>query len=102
ETPPVPGAALAADAGLLVPVERGARVEGAPVHLDLTGPQAPGPPQRSFRVGRPDPAVEAVLGVVSDPDGVVLILVRHDRQDRAEDLLAGDRHLRGDAGGDGG
>jgi hypothetical protein len=53
-----------------------------------------GPP-RPVRVGRPDRAAEAVVGIVGDLDRVVLVLVRvlDDRQHRAEDLLLGDRRL---------
>ena len=47
---------------------------------------------------------ESELGVVRQRDGLVNtaigVVVFQDAQDRAEDLLAGDPHLRGDVGED--
>src|SRR3954451_19756210 len=86
-------AVLAAVAGLLVAAERGHRVEGAAVDLDLAGADAAGDADRAVLVGRPDAAGEAVVAVVGDTDSVLLVLVGLDREDRPEDLLLGDRHL---------
>src|SRR3954452_18950027 len=89
-------------AGLAVAAEGGMGVEGAAVDLDLAGADAPGDGDRAVGVGRPDAAGEAVGGRVGDPDRVVLALVGLDRQDRAEDLLLADRHLRRHLREDGG
>ena len=66
-------AVLAAVARLLVAAERGERVEGAAVDLDLAGADALGDADRAVLVGRPDAAGEAVVGVVGDPDRVLLV-----------------------------
>jgi hypothetical protein len=52
-------------------------------------------------VGGPHAAGQAVLGVVGDAHGVVLVLVGDDDQHRAEDLLLGDPHRVVDVGEDG-
>ncbi len=49
----------------------------------------------------PHRAREAVDRAVGDADGLVLVVVAEDREDRAEDLLLGDRHVGGDVGEDG-
>src|SRR4051812_6163652 len=92
---------LAAVAGLLVSAERRERVVGAAVDLDLTGAQLASDRLGALGITRPHPAGKPVLGVVGDPDRVLLVLVGHDRQHRAEDLLLGDRHLRRDLAEDG-
>jgi hypothetical protein len=69
-------AELAADAAGLVAAER--RGEVARIAVDLQAPRAN--PARQLlaplAVGRPDAAAEPVDGVVGDPYGVVLVLVR--------------------------
>src|SRR4051812_18066661 len=80
-------AEFAAVPRLLVAAERRERVEGGAVHLDLAGPQPPCDPLGALLVSRPDAAGEAVDGVVRDPHGIVLVLVRHDREHGPEDLL---------------
>src|SRR5689334_664712 len=80
-------AVLAAVSRLLVAAERGDRVEGATVDLDLAGPDAPGDVDRPVLVGGPDAAGETVGGVVGDPHRVLLVLVWLDRENRPEDLL---------------
>src|SRR4051794_27096192 len=95
-------AVLTSVARLLVAAERGERVEGAAIDLDLAGADPLRHTDRPVLVRRPDAAGEAVVGVVGDPNCVVLALVGLDRQHRAEDLLLGDRHLRRHLGEDGG
>src|SRR3712207_7596554 len=80
-------AQLTALAGLLVAAERGHGVERPAVDLDLARPDAPGHGLRPLGVARPHPAGEAVDGVVGDADGLLLVVVREDGQDRPEDLL---------------
>jgi len=46
--------------------------------------------------------IHTVVGVVTNADGVSLILELGDSNDRTEDFLLGDLHVRGDIGEDGG
>ena len=48
---------------------------------------------RGADVARPDAAAQPVGAVVGTPDRVVDVVERQCRQDRAEDLLAGDAHV---------
>jgi hypothetical protein len=57
---------------------------------------------RALAVLAVDVGVEAVFDVVGDGDGSVVVAVGDDRQDGAEDLFLGDRHVVGDADEDGG
>jgi len=52
-------------------------------------------------IRRPDGPAEPVLGVVGDPDGILLAVVGDHREHRSEDLLTGDRLIVGDIGEDG-
>src|SRR5690606_22151857 len=79
---------LAADAGLLVAAERDGRaVPAAAVRADRPGARA-----RGHRAGAVGAAVhrarQPVRGVVVNADRVVVAVVRHDHEHRAEDLLA--------------
>ena len=86
------GTELAAEAGLLEAAER-RRVAHRRVRVDrqVAGLDAAGDPQRAPDVAGPDRAGQAVLGVVGHPDRVGLVVERHHRHHRAEDLLAPDR-----------
>src|SRR5688572_2245906 len=74
------------------------------VHRQVAGLDAPRDAECPPEVPGPDRAGQAVLALVRDPDGVVLVLERHDRDDRAEDLLGeravpwigGGEHRRGE------
>src|SRR5690606_25949815 len=94
------GAELAAEAAGLVAAEWRARLDHVAVDAVGAGPHLPGHLHAALGVGRPDRPGQAVLAVVGDPHRVRLVLVRNDGQDRAEDLLAGDAHVVGDAGED--
>src|SRR5712691_12653171 len=94
-------AELAAAAGLLEAAERGEGVEAAAVDVHLAGAEAAGNAFGAGGVARPDAAGQAVHGVVRDADRVVVVLVREDGEHGAEDLLAGDGHLRLHTGEDG-
>src|SRR5215208_2245462 len=65
------------------------------VVVDPHGPVAEscGDPLRPARVRRPNSARQAVRRVVPEPDRLVLRAEPLDRHDRAEDLLADDRHV---------
>src|SRR4051812_7908543 len=95
-------AEFAAHARLLVTAERREGVEAAAVDVDLTGLHAAGERGRLRLVAGPYRAGESVDGAVGDAQGVLLVLVAQDGQDGPEDLLLGDRHVRGDVGEDGG
>src|SRR5690606_8139152 len=84
------------DARLLVTAEGGEGVEAAAVDVDLPGVHPAGEGHRLRLLTGPDGAGQAVDRAVGDAQGVLLVLVAQDRQDGAEDLLLGDRHLRGD------
>src|SRR5690606_5768873 len=90
------GAQLASQPAVLVAPEGGVRVEGVHVDAAAAGADPAGDLHAVGRVGRPDRAAEAVVAVVGDPDGVVLVLVGDEDEDRPEDLLAGDAHVVGD------
>ena len=51
-------------------------------------------------IAGPDGTRETILRVVGDLDGLILGVDGDDHEDRAEDLLAGDRHVPGDLGED--
>src|SRR6185312_12710754 len=94
---------LTAPAGLLVPAERQGRVEDV-VAVDPDGPGA-----ELLRQGvglgdvpGPDPGPEAVAGVVRLGGDLVQAAERLGHDDRAEDLLADDLHVRAGVGDDGG
>src|SRR5829696_10130110 len=76
---------LAAVTGLLVAAERGERVEGAAVDLDLACADPGRDALRALLVRRPYAAGQAVDRVVRDPDRILLAVVRHDREHGAED-----------------
>src|SRR5690606_8648010 len=79
---------LAADAGLLVAPERDVRpVPDATVHADGPGAQPPRDGPRPLGVAAVHRARQPVRRVVGDADRVVVAVVRHDHQYRAEDLL---------------
>src|SRR5262249_13082076 len=88
-------AALAAEARLLVAAEGEARVvEVVGVDPDRARLQRLRRAQRLLGVSRPDTGRDAVDRRVADRDGIGLVLERERREDRPEDLLARDRHLR--------
>ena len=84
--------------GLLVAAHGGVRIRGGAVVADASGTQTVDDPAGVRPVAAEDEATEPVGRVVGDPQGIVLVAVGHDGQDGAEDLLAGDRHLRRDVG----
>jgi hypothetical protein len=71
------------------------------VDADGAGLHLLGDTLRAFGIGRPDGSAQAELGVVGDPDRLVVAVVGDDRQDRAEDLLLGDDRGVVDVGEDG-
>src|SRR5437764_6917308 len=84
---------LAADAAVLVAAERHVGTDGHPaVDGDEAGPDAAGDGERALERSRRDHAGEPVLALVGDADGIVVVLEGDDDEDRAEDLLLGDRH----------
>src|SRR6266545_119704 len=95
-------AALTAMARLLDAAEGRQRIEGCSVDLHLAGAHPPSDCLSPFRIGRPDATVEPVDRAVRDLSGLVLGVVRNDREHRSEDLLLGDRHVRLDVGEDSG
>src|SRR4051794_34765850 len=93
-------AELASVTGLLVPTKRSHRVEAAAVDLDLTGAHPLRERERLLLIACPHRTGEAVVRVVRDAQRVVLVVVRDDRQDRTEDLLLRDGHVRRHVGED--
>src|SRR5262249_27018082 len=90
-------AELAADAALLVASPRELVVgRVVRVHPGDAGPQRSNDPVRAEDVGRPHGGGEAIGGVVGEGDGLLLVGEGQDRQDGAEDLLAGDAHVGAD------
>src|SRR3954469_23067209 len=95
----------AAEAGVLDAAPgalAGAVAEGVVVDPDHSRLDPPGDAGAALAVLGPDRGAEAELGVVGEVDRLLLGVDDDDRQDRAEDLLAHDPHLVGDAGEDGG
>src|SRR5581483_3091883 len=68
------GAVLAADAGLLVAPEGEGHVEAQVVHAHGPRPDAPGDLHAAGEVGAEHAGREAEVGVVGDPDGLVLVV----------------------------
>ena len=87
-------AALQAEAALLVAAEGGVRARpgAAAVDVDHPGPDPLGDLVGAHRVGGPDAAAEPELAVVGQPHRLVVVVEPDDHADRAEELLAGDRH----------
>src|ERR1022692_207759 len=86
-------------AGLLVPAEGQRGVE----HVVAVDPDGAGPEllRQGMRLGDvlgPDARAEAVLRVVGDGGDLVQVAERGGDQDRAEDLLADDLHVRAGVG----
>ena len=75
------GSAFAADAGVLVAAERGARVDGVEVDAEGAGADLLGDRDATFDVGGPHRTGQAVVGVVGDGDGLVDVVVGDDRDD---------------------
>ena len=94
-------AVLAVVPGPLVAAE--GRIEGdrCPVDVHGAGAQPAGDSARTILVGRRGDPGRPVAGVVGDADGVVLVLVADQREDRSEDLLPGDGHAVVHVGEDG-
>src|SRR5918997_3786993 len=92
------GAHRPAEAAALVAAERAADDPGAQgrVDRDLAGLQAPGELDRLAHVAGPDRGDQAVVGAVGDLEGLVVVVHRGDPEDRAEDLLLVDPHVRAD------
>src|SRR4051812_14164094 len=57
------------------------------VHRQIAGLDAAADPKRAADVTRPDRSRQAEVAVVRDPDRVRLVVERHHRDDRPEDLL---------------
>src|SRR3954453_17638117 len=90
---------LPAVAALLVPAEGRLYGAGGPgVDEDLPGFYGVGHAQGAGDVSGPHAGDESVRGVVGDPDGLVFLVEWHDDEDRAEDLLSGEAHVRFDPG----
>src|SRR5260370_22253231 len=85
-------AELTATPGLLEATERCHRIEVAAVDVDLTGPHSARDALCMLRVRRPDTAREPVDGVICNADGVLLVFVGQDAQDRAKDFLLCNLH----------
>ena len=86
-------AVLAADAAVLVAAEgQVGAVRGAAVDAEATGADALGHGERVLDRAGEHATGQAVLAVVGDAHRVVLVVERDDHEDRAEDLLLGDRH----------
>src|SRR5688572_8298614 len=83
---------FAAVAGLLVAAEGREGVPGGVVDLHLASAQLPRHLPRVLDVLRLDVRRQPIDGVVGDLDRLLLAVVWHDRQHRAEDLLARDGH----------
>src|SRR5208337_429734 len=86
-------AQFAAEAAPLEPAEGGGGVEDV-IAVDPEGPRADaiGDGVRLADVAGPDCGGQAVLGRVPPVDDLIDVVELQDRQDRPEDLLAGDRH----------
>src|SRR3954471_11231984 len=80
-------AAVAADAGLLEPAERGLVVALRGVDADVARPQLLRHPHGPRRVRREDVVVQPELGAVGQRDPLVLVVEGHDDHDGTEDLL---------------
>src|SRR6266404_1202152 len=86
-------AVLATDTRLLKATERCSRLVRERVDEDSTGFDPRRDLPRTLRIRRKHVRLQAVVGVVSDGDRIFSIAVRDDRQHRAEDFFAGNRHV---------
>src|SRR5262245_49327698 len=79
-------AAVAPDATLLEATERRLGMAADRVDAHVAGTQPRREAQGSGRVRREDVVVEAVVAVVGQSDGLLLVVERDDDHDRPEDL----------------
>ena len=86
-------AVLTADAGLLVAAERRVEVRRVGVDRVRAGPHAARDLEAARGIGREHAAGQAEAAVVRDADRVLVVVERDEGDDRAEDLLLGDRHV---------
>src|ERR1700742_3007972 len=85
---------LASHTAFLVPAERGVGTVGCTtVDTHEAGLDPAGHRQRTLKGTRKHVAGQPVHAVVGDPDRVLFVVERNDRQHRPEDLLLGDGHL---------
>src|SRR6266545_2829252 len=89
-------------ARLLAAAERSENVETAAIDVDLPRPYPSRHPQSAIPVSGPDSAPQAVDGFIGNAYRLFLVPVGNDRQDGAEDLLAGNGHIRAYPAEDGG
>src|SRR5262245_6607104 len=88
------GASFPAVAAHLVTAEADARIEYAvAIYPDRACLDALRDPVRSRYVPGPDAAREAVRRIVREPQRILHVVERNDRDHRTEDLLARDRHV---------
>src|SRR3954447_11519761 len=86
---------LASDAAAFHAAERFFEMHArSGVDGEITGFDGAGDTHRAGDVARPDRARQAVHRIVRQLDGLRFVAERHHRDDRPEDLLAHDRHLR--------
>src|SRR5580693_5919109 len=86
-------AVFPADAGVFEAAPGCLRIVRHAVDDDAAGSQLGGDAAGALEVGPEDGTVEAIPGVVGDPDGLLLRVVSNHAKHRAENLLPGDRHV---------
>src|SRR5579872_3970147 len=82
--------------GMLISAERAAGPARCPIETDDPGPNTPRHPSATFRIVALNIGRQPVPRIVCERDGLLLCVEWHHAQDGAEDLFAGDSHVRFD------
>ena len=84
---------LSAVTRLLVPTKRRVEVCSTAIHMDVAAANLGSHCERVVHIARLDITRQAVRRVVSNLDRLVFVLIRKNREYRAEDFLARDGHV---------
>src|SRR5919201_6324070 len=94
------GSELTTDARFLVATEGGTELDPVAVQRQASRAHLAGDPHGAVEVAGPHASRQAVLRVVGDADGVVVIVKRDNDEHGTEDLVLGDAHGAVDVGED--
>src|SRR5579859_6241662 len=84
---------FAANAGVLETTPWGLRVIGHVIDHDPSRSNLRGHAARTLQISSEDSSMKAVLGIVSNPDRVIIGIVSDHAENRTEDFLPGNRHV---------
>jgi hypothetical protein len=91
-------AELATDATGFVAAKRTVKARWRTIRGEEAGPDLARDLNATLGIGSPYAAAKAIRRIVGDSDGICLVLVRNNNEDRTEDLFSGDPHRVADVG----